>query len=156
MPAYIFINALWLGQVKCSESKPNKSPRLTDTIKKPPHLIPFIIIFFAVSLLRQEVVFLIFFLSFAYMTWSIYDQGATKIKGDVNHSNAGALALVSQAVPVKYLRNNEKLKCTGNPVSVRISNQSGCCWHLSQPFSVVVGVDVDLKHLLSCLLVTVR
>lgn len=62
--AYIFINALWLGQVKCSESKPNKGPRLTDTIKKTPHLIPFIIIFFAVSLLYQEVVFLIFFSQF--------------------------------------------------------------------------------------------
>ena len=36
MPAYISINACCLGQVKCSESKPDKSPHLTDTIKKAP------------------------------------------------------------------------------------------------------------------------
>lgn len=83
MPVYIFINALCLGQLKRSVSKPNKSPHLTDTIKKPQtYLIPFIImIFLAVTLLCQDVVFLAFFLSFAYMTWSIHNQGAMKIRG---------------------------------------------------------------------------
>lgn len=41
MPASIFINALWLGQVKCLESKHNKSPPLTDIIIKTPNHIPF-------------------------------------------------------------------------------------------------------------------
>lgn len=67
MPALMFINTLWLEQVKCSDLIKVHISLILYPL--PPHLISFIIVIFLVGiLLCQDVVFLVIFLSFPHMT----------------------------------------------------------------------------------------